>query len=184
MILILVVLLFIIIILLNTKYINSVSGLKVRFTSLADGTSSLEINYVNPQNFGNGANWKNTFLYVTECKSSSDCGTTVTHPSIEQLTTLNLFRPFLITDPSWFSKSDTPSVPSGNVSINIPIKNTIPTMVPGKTYNIGVGIYSDKKSIYGTQNIPNIYGDFSYTTISYGDPPGPGQVSKLTTVFN
>ena len=180
LILILLLILFIIIISLNKKYTTSVSGLKAGFTSLADGTLALVIDYTNPPDFGGkDANWNDTFLYITKCQSSSDCGTTVAHPSLDQLTQDNLFKPVGVANlPSVYDPGKI-TVPNSPVTLTI-LMSDIPDMVIGNTYNIGLGIYNNKKSIYGKSSFPNIYGDFLYTPILYGDPMGPAQVSSLS----
>lgn len=170
--------LIILIILINKKPNNNykLSMLKARFTALTDGTPVLQISYINPVSFGDNANFKNIILYLTECVDK--CPDDIDHPTIDQLTTGNLNKSVIVNIA--YIASD-PSIASGKVLLNIPVSNL--NISFGKTYKIGIGIYTDKKSILGSEMLPNIYGDFNYITISFMDPKGPGKVNSLVSSF-
>ena len=153
----------------------TVQNLKASFTSVG-GIDYIQVNYTNPSTFGdNNATWYKTLFYLIDCGSSA-CPADIARPTPDQITSQPIAGAACYVD---YATSHPQDVVSSNVQGSIPLANLKTPLVAGHTYKVGISIMNSTSSMYGNAGVPNIYGDFVYTTVVYGDPVGPGKVSAL-----
>jgi hypothetical protein len=164
---------------LNKKNDNNNLSVKDLTASLIvdDATTdlSIQIKYTNPSSFGpNGAIYNATLFYILD----GIIDRPPKHPSVDDLfgQTYKLSdtnQPPYVTEFDGTNNNSTNANVTGYLNKSFKLSGFSPTS--GSKYTIGIAIMNDQQS--GNTQLPGIYGDFVYTTISATDTSPPGDVS-------
>uniref|UniRef100_A0A6C0I8V7 Uncharacterized protein n=1 Tax=viral metagenome TaxID=1070528 RepID=A0A6C0I8V7_9ZZZZ len=155
----------------GTPKSTRVSNLKAKFTNVS-GTPALDICYTTPESFGKDFKGKDvgyyrTILYIQDC-GTTQC-TPDTHPSVDTIIKNGKIPSPPFVRNGWFNGGHQVSVTNTPAVLQIPLDPSQYTFtpIPGNCYSIGVSIMNEQKSFTGTEDIPNVYGEFAYVSLQY-----------------